>query len=374
MFSTGLTVAYTALLGYVLLRAGSVPRLARIISRKGLVAIGVVLWVVFFLGRVFGHDGTGIVASTFEFVGMSLLGWAFFVSISLFVVDVGTVFGCLFLKWTPTLRGWGMVVGTIVCGVALVQGLRAPAVVSYDVAVPSLPAELDGTVLVAVSDAHLGAQLGERWFTERVREIQALRPDVVVFLGDMFEGHGDAPRDIPALRQMSVPLGKWFVDGNHESYREGEEIADPLEQAGFRRLANQWTELAPGLVLAGVNDLTNHKRRDFGGDPLGQALANRPSGATVLLSHTPWQTDRAAHADVDLMLSGHTHGGQVWPFGYLVQTVYPLLAGRYDVDGMSAIVSRGVGTWGPRMRLWHRGEIMMVRLQTGLSEEKSSDY
>ena len=364
MFGTGLTVAYTAFLGYILWRVASVPRLARLISRKGLVAIGVVLWVVFFFGRVFGHDGTGIVAATFEFVGMSLFGWVLLVAMTLFVVEVGTVFGHAFSKWAPTLRGWGMVAGTILCGVALVQGLRAPAVISYDVTAPGLPAELDGTVLVAVSDAHLGAQLGEKWFTERVREIQALRPDVVVFLGDMFEGHGDAPRDIPALRQMSVPLGKWLVDGNHESYRGGEVTANPLEQAGFRRLANQWAELAPGLVLAGVNDLTNHKRRDFGGDPLGQALANRPSGTTVLLSHTPWQTDRAAQADVDLMLSGHTHGGQIWPFGYLVQTVYPLLAGRYDIDGMSVIVSRGVGTWGPRMRLWHRGEIMMVRLKT----------
>ena len=364
MFGTGLTVAYTALLGYILWRASSVPLLDRHLSRKGFVAIGVVLWVVFFLGRVFGHDGTGIIASTFELVGMSLLGWAFIVTITLFVVDVGTVFGFVFSRWMPTLRGWGMVAGTILCGFALVQGLRAPAVVSYEVTLSSLPAELDGTVLVAVSDAHLGAQLGEPWFTERVREIQALRPDVVVFLGDMFEGHGDAPRDIPALRQLSAPLGKWFVNGNHESHRDGGASVNPLEQAGFRRLANQWAELVPGLVLAGVNDLTNHKRRDLEGDPLGRALANRPSGATVLLSHTPWQTDRAAHADVDLMLSGHTHGGQVWPFGYLVQTVYPLLAGRYDIDGMAVIVSRGIGTWGPRMRLWHRGEILMVTLST----------
>jgi predicted MPP superfamily phosphohydrolase len=82
----------------------------------------------------------------------------------------------------------------------------------------------------------------------------------------------------------------------------------------------------------------------------------------VLLSHTPWQADRAARAGAELMLSGHTHGGQIWPFGYLVQTAYPLLAGRYDVDGMPMIVSRGTGTWGPRMRLWHRSEILRVTL------------
>jgi len=290
------------------------------------------------------------------------LGSVFLIATVLFVVDLGTVFGCVFSRWTPMLRGWGMVAGAILSGIALVQGLRAPEVVSYEVTLPSLPAELDGRVLVAVSDAHLGAHRGERWFTERVREIQALRPDIVVFLGDMFEGHGDAPHDIPALHHLSVPLGKWFVGGNHESHGDVGAGTDVLEEAGFYRLAGQWVELAPGLVLAGVNDLTNHKRRDLTGDPVGRALANRPPGATVLLSHTPWQADRAARAGVELMLSGHTHGGQIWPFGYLVQWVYPLLAGRYDIDGMAVIVSRGAGTWGPRMRLWHRGEILRVTL------------
>jgi len=135
-----------------------------------------------------------------------------------------------------------------------------------------------------------------------------------------------------------------------------------LEHAGFRRLDNQWAEPAPGLVLSGVNDLTNHKRRNFDGDPLVASLANRPAGATVLLSHSPWQTDRATHAGVELMLSGHTHGGQIWPFGYLVQIAYPLFAGRYNIDGMTLLVSRGTGTWGPRMRLWHRGEILKINL------------
>lgn len=366
MFGTVLTAAYTVMLGYIVWRASSVPLFAGRRSRKRLVVVGIVLWSAFFLGRTVGHDGAGLLATVSESVGMSLLGWVFCVAITLFAVDIGTVFGRVFSRWASVLRGWGMVAGTILCAVAVVQALRAPAVVSYEITLPRLPATADGTVLVAVSDAHLGTQLGDRWFAARVGEIQALRPDVVVFLGDMFEGHGAVPRDIPALRQLTAPLGKWFVDGNHESFQEGEAQIPVLERSDFRRLANQWTELSPGLVLAGVTDLTNHERRGLNGDPLDRALANRPGGATVLLSHTPWQTDRAAHAGVELMLSGHTHGGQIWPFGYLVQTVYPYLAGRYDIDGMPLIVSRGIGTWGPRMRLWHRGEIVMVRLRAAL--------
>jgi len=239
------------------------------------------------------------------------------------------------------------------------------------VSLPGLPASLDGRVVVALSDAHMGSQLGEQWFAARLSQIQALQPDLVVFLGDMFEGHGRSPQDIPALRRLTAPLGKWYANGNHESHGHGEISSiegSPLERAGFRRLADEWTELAPGLVLAGVNDLTNHERRALDGDPMARALVDRPASATVLLSHTPWQADRAAREGVGLMLSGHTHGGQIWPFGYLVSLAYPYLAGRYDIQGMTLIVSRGTGTWGPRMRLWHRGEIVKVVLRGKLSE------
>ncbi|HUU01061.1 MAG TPA: metallophosphoesterase [Myxococcota bacterium] len=367
MFGTVLTVAYTALLAYVLWRATSAPPFSRRFSRKWFLVLGAGLWMTFVFGRFIGHDGTGPLAATLEFVGMTLLGTVFLTSVVLFVVDLGTAFGRVCSRWAPTLRGWAIVAGGCLSLFALVQGLRAPAVSSYDVTLSGLPAALDGRVLVALSDAHIGSQLGEQWFAERLTEVQALRPDLVVFLGDMFEGHGKSPQDIPALRRLTAPLGKWYVDGNHESHGHGENgnpDGSPLERGGFRRLANGWVEPVPGLVLAGVDDLTNHKRRNLNGDPLAIALSKRPPGATILLSHTPWQAERAARAGVGLMLSGHTHSGQIWPVGYLVKAVYPLLAGRYEIEGMPVIVSRGTGTWGPRMRLWHRGEIVKVTLRS----------
>ena len=185
------------------------------------------------------------------------------------------------------------------------------AVVSYTVTLPSLPVELDGKIIVAVSDTHLGASLGERWFVKRVDEIQALRPDLLVFLGDIFEGHGDAPTDIPALRQLAVPLGKWFVDGNHESHRNTGAGPDVLERAGFRRLDKPMGRAGAGTCPIRRERPHQPQASQLDGDPLGRALANRPNGATVLLSHTPWQADRAAHAGAELMLSGHTHGGQI---------------------------------------------------------------
>ena len=136
-----------------------------------------------------------------------------------------------------------------------------------------------------------------------------------------------------------------------------------MEEIGFQLLRNRWAEVRPGLVLAGVDDLTSWHRAGKGGDPVSQALEGRPPGATIFLSHTPWETEKAASAGVGLMLAAHTHGGQIWPFSYLVRRRYPLLEGRHEVDGMPVIVCRGTGTWGPRMRLWRPGEILRVTLR-----------
>jgi uncharacterized protein len=361
MFGTILTVAFTALLAYVFWRVASIPLVARHASRKTVAGTALALWLTFFLGRTLEHGGSGFFALGLNQAGMILLGCVFIASTMMFIADCVTLFG--YLAWAPMVRGWALGAGIALSAFSLVQGFRAPAVVSYDVTLPGLPVLLDGKVIVALSDTHVGSLLGEKWFSERMKQVSAIHPDMVVFLGDMFEGHGASPREIPSLRWLTPHLGKWYVVGNHESFRGAEPVNDVLEKGGFRRLANQWVSIAPGLVLAGVDDLTNRKHRNLGGDPLGEALSGRPPGATLLLSHSPLQTDRAASSGVGLMLSGHTHGGQIWPFGYLVQRVYPYLTGRYDVNGMTLIVSRGTGTWGPRMRLWNRGEILKVTLR-----------
>jgi predicted MPP superfamily phosphohydrolase len=207
---------------------------------------------------------------------------------------------------------------------------------------------------------------GERTLAEQPSWwFSALAPDIVVLLGDLFEGHGrPSGRFLPLFKRFSAPLGVWAVTGNHE-FHGARGASDPVQElAGFTILHDRWAEVRPGLVLAGVDDLTARRRAGDGGDPVGTALAGRPAGATVLLSHSPLEVSRAAAAGTGLMLSGHTHGGQIWPFGYLVRSRYPFLAGRYEVDGMTLIVSVGTGSWGPRLRLWRPAEILRVTLRS----------
>jgi len=215
-----------------------------------------------------------------------------------------------------------------------------------------------------MSDLHLGSQLGGKWLAKRVAQVQAERPDLVVLLGDIFEGHGASPGTLlPVLRRLSAPLGVWAVPGNHEFYGGVATNMNLISSAGVQVLRNRWIEVRPRLILAGIDDLTAAHRSGRIDDFISQALADRPPGATVLLSHTPWQAETAARSGVNLMLSAHTHGGQIWPLGYLIRIVYPLLEGRYDVEGMPVIVCRGTGTWGPRMRLWRPGEILRITLR-----------
>jgi hypothetical protein len=364
-----LLVVGTVLHAYVVLRAASVPVIARRVSLPVRVAVGVGLWLLYLAASLVGHDAAGPVGRPLALFGVSWLTALFLVAVPMLLVDLVTGFGLLLPRMAPRLRGWALVAGGLLVVIAVVQGLRPPVVSSYEVRLAGLPAERDGTVIVAVSDLHLGGTLGLDWLAARVDQVQALRPDVVVVLGDVFEGHGGPDAGLLAqTRRLSAPLGVWAVTGNHEFHgRTG--TSDPaLDAAGFAVLHDRWVQLVPGLVVAGVDDLTSRRRAGTGADAVSRALERRPAGATVLLSHTPWQAEQAAAAGVGLMLCGHTHGGQVWPFSYLVARRYPLLQGRHEVDGMAVIVSRGAGTWGPRMRLWRPGEIVRVTLRAASAE------
>jgi len=362
MFGVILLSVVTFMHIYVFWRAASVPWLKRTISRKLLIGGGIALWLIFFLGRYVGHGGTGSLATALEFIGMNWMAVVFLCTVSFLIVDLITVGGLLLTRFVPLLRGVALVAGGALSAIALVQGMRPPVVQSYDVYLSRLPHSLNGTVLIAMSDLHLGTLLGLKWMEARVEQVQAEQPDLVVLLGDIFEGHGKPQEELmPVLHRLNPPLGVWAVLGNHEYHGRSNKDVSFLYD-GIKVLNNSWAEVRTELILVGVDDLTANHRSGKGGDPVLQALTGRPSGATILLSHTPWQADKAASAGAGLMLSGHTHGGQVWPFGYLVQQIYPLLAGRYEVDGMTVIVCRGTGTWGPRMRLWRPGEIIRVTL------------
>ena len=238
----------------------------------------------------------------------------------------------------------------------------------YEVRLAGLPAEADGTVIAAVSDLHLGTLTSEAWLKARISQIEALRPSLVVILGDLVEGHGALEKEkrfLPLLQALKTPLGVYAVTGNHEHYAAVGAGPNFFREAGIRLLRDEWIEARPGLVLAGVDDPVDHRLASQDISRFQRALAGRPPGAaTVFLSHRPQGAEFLAGSGVGLLLAGHTHGGQIWPFGYIVRLFFPLLEGRYEINGLTAIVCRGTGLWGPRMRLWRPDEIVRVTLRS----------
>jgi predicted MPP superfamily phosphohydrolase len=369
MFGFILVSAVTLMHIYVLWRAGSVPFLRRHITGKMLIITGMALWAMFLLGRIYGHDSAGACATVLELAGMTWMAVLFLTMVPMLAVDIATGFGLLLPRLAPSLRGAALVCGAVLSLIAMVQGLRPPVVEHYDVYVPGLPEKLDGTVVVGMSDLHIGATLDGKWLERRVAQVVAERPDMVVLLGDIFEGHSQPTKEhATTLQGLKAPMGVWAILGNHEFHGRDDSIIPLFQAAGITVLRNERVKVRPGLMLAGVDDLTSNHRSGLNTDLITRTLAAPSSGATILLSHTPWNPDLAAKAGAGLMLCGHTHGGQIWPFGYLVRRIYPLLAGMYDVDGMTVIVSRGAGTWGPRMRLWEPGEIIRVTLRAKKKE------
>jgi predicted MPP superfamily phosphohydrolase len=347
---------------YVFWRLRSVPIVSRVPGYVFAI-VGSFLWGSYVIAHALDHS---VVARLLEVVGANWVGILFLLLVCFLVVDLGTLFGRLWPRLARTLRGWAFVAGVILSIIASVQGHRAPVIHRYEITLAGLPAEMDGTVLILASDFPLGTLLGKDWLEARVQQIQAEHPDIIVLAGDIVEGDDSSEHELLSpLWTLRAPLGIWGVSGNHEFDEENESRPNPLEDNGVRLLHDRWAEVRPGLILAGIEDLTSrrwHAQRD---DFVQKALLGRPNGgATIFVSHTPREVETVAHSGAGLMLSGHTHEGQIWPFGYVVAITHPFLAGQFEVTGMPLIVCRGTGTWGPRMRLWRRGEIVRITLRS----------
>lgn len=254
--------------------------------------------------------------------------------------------------------------GTVGYGVRTALG--PPALDRQQIVLPRLPRFLDGTRLAVVSDIHLGPLTGEAHVRRIVDRINALDADVVAIVGDLVDGSVEE-RGAAAepLRRIRSRRGTFFVTGNHEYYSGYEGWIDRLDELGVRTLRNERAEILLGrgaLDLAGVNDLAGV---DYGDGPdFAAAFADRdPDRPVVLMAHQPVQVRSAARYGVDLQVSGHTHGGQLAPFGLLARIEQPVVSGWGRVDGVPVYVTNGAGFWGPPARVGAPPQVTLLRLR-----------
>ncbi|MEE1827955.1 metallophosphoesterase [Streptomyces sp. BE20] len=248
------------------------------------------------------------------------------------------------------------VVGTGAYGV-----LRGPGLKHVTVPLAKLPARADGYRIAVVSDIHLGPILGRAHTQRIVDTINGAQPDLIAIVGDLVDGSvAELGRDAEPLAQLRARDGAYFVTGNHEYFSGAAPWVDFVRELGVHPLQNARVELG-GFDLAGVNDIAGEKEGD--GPDFGKALGDRDRARTsVLLSHQPVTIHDAVRHGVDLQLSGHTHGGQLWPGNFLAELANPTVAGLERYGDTQLYVTRGAGAWGPPVRVGAPSDITVVTL------------
>ena len=317
------------------------------------------------------------------FVGTTMLGHRIRSPIlSAFNVLCGIAFGylsffflaavaCWIAVGTSRLAGMPLVPGTVAYagyGAATLAGLYSLfsanwlRVTRVTVPLPNLPAFWDGKTLALVSDIHLGNFRGMAFSRKIVTRLRELDPECVLVAGDMFDGAKiDAERAATPWADLVAPSGVYFAGGNHDDYGGRESYFEALRRTGMRILDNERVEIR-GLQLVGVHDQETHKPEEFGAI-LGRADID-PARASILLAHRPSNHPVAEKAGISLQLSGHTHGGQFWPWTLVVRKVHGVFAyGLNRFGRMLIFTSSGAGTWGPPFRLGTRSEIVLLRLR-----------
>jgi len=256
------------------------------------------------------------------------------------------------------LAGWG-----------LVLGLGPPLLRRIEKRVENLPRAFDGFRIVQVSDVHIGPLLGRRFAEAIVARVNALEPDLVAVTGDLVDGSVEQlAGDVEPLRGFTSRHGTFFVTGNHDYFSTVDPWVAKVRELGFNVLRNERVAIERGgaaLEVAGVDDRMARRFGHDGGEDLERALDGYdPAQPLVLLAHNPNVFDEAAERGVDLQLSGHTHGGQIWPFAAFVRLATRYVAGEYTRGRSTLYVSRGTGFWGPPMRLFQPAEITEITLRS----------
>lgn len=249
-------------------------------------------------------------------------------------------------------------VSMAISGYAFYQGYKLPEVKEIYLS----SSKINGNVRIAhLSDLHITRATPIAQLQKIVNTVNMLNPDVIVVTGDVIDDNiNTIEEQLNILKGFSAPYGVYSVMGNHEFYNDVYAAKKALDNAGLKFLFNGGVHIKNSNVfVTGIPDLGTMAERINFWRALNQS---KDSDYKVLLSHAPLIIDSLSKGLVDIVLAGHTHGGQVFPFHWLAKQANKYLAGQYTINGTELYVSRGAGTWGPRMRLFAPSDITLIHL------------
>ncbi len=257
-------------------------------------------------------------------------------------------------------------IGVLVSGAGFAAATGPVRIEKVLVKLRRFPAKLRGFRIVQITDLHIGPTLGKAWLEDVVARVNAQDPDIVAITGDLVDGSvADLSEHTAPLAKLRAKHGVYFVTGNHEYYSGADEWIAHLRTMGITVLRNQRVEIGEGedvFLLAGVDDYASGRWPGHGPDLEGALAGRDESREVVLLAHQPKQIFEAVKQGVGLQISGHTHGGQIYPWGYMVKLDQPHLAGLDRRGDTQIYTSRGTGYWGPPLRVGVPSEISVLEL------------
>ncbi len=271
------------------------------------------------------------------------------------------------------------ILGVSVLGVTGAMGvvgvrniLRDVVVKPVTITLKKLPQALSGVTIAQLSDVHIGPILEKDWLRGVVEMTNALGADIIVITGDMVDGTvEELKHHVASLADLRAPHGVYFITGNHEFYSGAKEWRAHITSLGIRVLSNEGVEITPRagadtLYLAGVEDYHASQFGEMKQDIALAMAARKPEQVAILLAHQPVAIHEAVTYDVDVQLSGHTHGGQIFPFNFAVYVQQPYVKGlhTYPNSDTQIYVSSGTGFWGPPMRVGTSSEVALITLRS----------
>lgn len=253
-------------------------------------------------------------------------------------------------------------------GYGVFNARRKPSVLRNDLPVAGLPAGLDGFTIAQISDTHIGPTIRAEWARMVVDEVNALDADLIVHTGDLVDGAVDGLKeDILPMGDLAARHGVWFCTGNHEYYSGVHEWLAEVRRLGMIPLVNEHRLVDTGrgrILLAGVTDINSARLEPAHVSSPSAAMAGAPENdVSILLAHRPDSVFEAARSGVDIQLSGHTHGGQYFPYNFLIHLFQTYVRGLYTHEGTLLYVNTGTGYWGPPIRLGTTPEITLHTLR-----------
>jgi predicted MPP superfamily phosphohydrolase len=371
LFARGLSVMTSLIVGLHWYLGARLIRDA-LVPEPFATAAWVLLWTFFFSifggflgGRVLPRP-LAKVAQWFGFVWMGAFG---LLLVSTALSDLGFFIAGKFTVMQPSwqsLRAAGVFALVVP---ALAWGFyvsRRPETKRVTIEIPGLDPSLDGFRIVQISDVHIGETLGRDFAQLVTDQVNALKPDLVAVTGDLIDGSVARLRDdVAPLGGLRGKHGVYYVTGNHEYYHGGTSWEAEGRRLGFTVLHNEHRVVADGkLVIGGVTDMEGARFSAAHAPRVDLTFAQAPAGVPrVLLAHQPRFAKAAKDSSVSLMLSGHTHGGQIFPFMAFVLLQQPVIGGFARIQGVPTYTSKGTGYWGPPFRIGPRGEVTELTLK-----------